>query len=410
MADFVVCIEQHARDHGLGDDACYWVCAYANNQWALGAALDVELEQTSFHKALTLAVGTVSVLDRKGVTYTRVWCCYEIFVSLGLEAGAKQYDVYTAHRHRYEQKLSNGRGDLSGEREAVGICSRPAVLRTGDDVADTQTGGVEPAFVPQKRESPFPLRLARQAFGLRLQDAQASFEPDRVKILNTVAGRPLAERAETPLHESAGYDELNDVLRGRFAASAVCALFDAARRDPARRSQAADECALLLRAADARRPAAPSLRGAALVRACSDGGREGCVRALLGVGADVNHADALGRTPLMNACGRVGDDLSARALIDAKANLEATEPSQGGTALIISCENGHERCVQALVAAKANLEAMTNQGLPPYEPQGGTALMKACQNGHDLCARALIDAGAQIEAKAKHDGFTALML
>ena len=67
---FVACIEQHARDHGLGDGACYWVCAYANNQWTLGE-LDVDLEQTSFHKALALSVGTVSVLDREGVAYSR---------------------------------------------------------------------------------------------------------------------------------------------------------------------------------------------------------------------------------------------------------------------------------------------------------------------------------------------------
>ena len=70
VRDFVACIVQHARDHGLGDDACYWVCAYANNQWTLGE-LDVDLEQTSFHKALALSVGTVSVLDREGVAYTR---------------------------------------------------------------------------------------------------------------------------------------------------------------------------------------------------------------------------------------------------------------------------------------------------------------------------------------------------
>ena len=70
VRDFVACIVQHARDHGLGDDACYWVCAYANNQWALGE-LDVDLEQTSFHKALALSVGTVSVLDREGVAYSR---------------------------------------------------------------------------------------------------------------------------------------------------------------------------------------------------------------------------------------------------------------------------------------------------------------------------------------------------
>ena len=52
----------------------------ANNQWKL--ELDVGLEQTSFRKALEKAEGTVSVLDKRGKTYDRAWCCYEIYVSL----------------------------------------------------------------------------------------------------------------------------------------------------------------------------------------------------------------------------------------------------------------------------------------------------------------------------------------
>ena len=159
-----------------------------------------------------------------------MWCCYEIFVSIGLEASAKQYDVYTARPHRFEMRWGDsihGFKDLSEDREAVGICSQPAVFRTGNDEWDKQSGGVEPAVAQQTREQHFPLKLARLAFTLKLQDAKASVEADRVKILNTLAGRPLAERAETPLQESDGYEELNDVLRGRFAASAMCPLVDA---------------------------------------------------------------------------------------------------------------------------------------------------------------------------------------
>ena len=36
-----------------------------------------DLSQTSFHRALALAEGTVSILDREGTVFTRVWCCYE---------------------------------------------------------------------------------------------------------------------------------------------------------------------------------------------------------------------------------------------------------------------------------------------------------------------------------------------
>ena len=128
-----------------------------------------------------------------------VWCCYEIFVSIGLEASAKQYDVYTARRHRYEQLWGTSLDDykdLSEDREAVGICSQPAVFKV-DAKSDRETGGVEPARAQQEREKHFPLELARGAFTLKLQNAKASVEADRIKILNTLAGRPPAERAET---------------------------------------------------------------------------------------------------------------------------------------------------------------------------------------------------------------------
>ena len=283
-----------------------------------------------------------------------MWCCYEIFVSIGLEASAKQYDVYTARPHRFELRM--GGKDLSEDREAVGICSRPAVFKgtTDDDKfnaeLDKQFNGVEPARAQQEREQHFPLDLARSAFKLRLQDAKASVEADRVKILNTLAGRPPADRAKTPLPESDGYEELNDVLRGRLAASAIVPLFDKGDL------QSVDECARLLRRADERRPAAPSLRGAALVRACGGRGREGCVRALLGVGAPVDHADASGNTPLMNACTH-GDDLCARALIEAGAQVDHAA-NNGFTALMASCQEGHEPCARALIEEGASLEVV----------------------------------------------------
>ena len=93
---FVVCLAQHAKDHKQENEhepdydpdydakQVYWVCAYANNQWKLDEELVDDLTQTSFRKALDKAEGTVTVLDSGSVTFTRVWCCYEIYVSLAL--------------------------------------------------------------------------------------------------------------------------------------------------------------------------------------------------------------------------------------------------------------------------------------------------------------------------------------
>ena len=69
------------------------MCAYANNQWDLQAELVDDLAQTSFRKALDLANGTISVVDPDGVCFTRVWCCYEIYVSLKVAADRLKYDV-----------------------------------------------------------------------------------------------------------------------------------------------------------------------------------------------------------------------------------------------------------------------------------------------------------------------------
>mgnify|MGYP003320066905 CR=1 FL=1 len=101
VLDFIKCTEEHAQVRELGEGACYWVCAYANNQHDLASVNAPTLEETSFYKALKLAEGTVSILDRNGVVFSRVWCCYEIYVSLAEMGGRLKYEVYTAHEHTY---------------------------------------------------------------------------------------------------------------------------------------------------------------------------------------------------------------------------------------------------------------------------------------------------------------------
>ena len=68
----------------------------ANNQWTFSGELTKDPEDTSFYKALRLAKGTVSILDKGGVVFTRVWCSYEIFVSLVGSKPGFLWDVYTA--------------------------------------------------------------------------------------------------------------------------------------------------------------------------------------------------------------------------------------------------------------------------------------------------------------------------
>ncbi|MEC7724575.1 MAG: hypothetical protein VYD05_03595, partial [Planctomycetota bacterium] len=67
----------HRRPHpcyvGEGVSPRYWVCAHANNQHKLDGEISDDLTQTSFFRAMRLAWGTVSVVDRGAVSYSRIW-------------------------------------------------------------------------------------------------------------------------------------------------------------------------------------------------------------------------------------------------------------------------------------------------------------------------------------------------
>jgi len=81
-------------------------------------------------KAMAISRGTVTVLDAGGMTYSRIWCCFEIFKSL-LDAGdgdgvaRKTYDVYTAcdltkqDRQRKEGAVGIVEGVAAGDKDAA---------------------------------------------------------------------------------------------------------------------------------------------------------------------------------------------------------------------------------------------------------------------------------------------------
>ena len=69
------------------------------------------------------------------------------------------------------------------------------------------------------------MELAKQAFQLTLETAEASVEADRVKILNTIAEQANLDAKPPKTHER--YDALNAILRGRFAIVALRGLLAA---------------------------------------------------------------------------------------------------------------------------------------------------------------------------------------
>ena len=74
VLDFIKCLKEHARVRELGEDATYWVCAYANNQHELGQDIGTDPRDSSFYQALQLCEGVLVVLDAKATPFTRIWC------------------------------------------------------------------------------------------------------------------------------------------------------------------------------------------------------------------------------------------------------------------------------------------------------------------------------------------------
>jgi hypothetical protein len=232
VLDFVDCVVTHAEDHGYSLQGCehyeplagYWVCAYANNQWDLASVNAPTLEETSFYKALKLAEGAISILDKDGMCFKRMWCTYECYIVLTKMEGLK-YEVYTAKEHYSKDAWGSWR-----PRSAVGIIEGLGmrVWYAAEEPRDKAL-----------RQGYFPMGLAKQAYQITLETAEASVEADRVKILNTIAEQ--ADLAAEPPKTHEHYDALNAILRGRFAIVWMMMMRQQKRQAPGRLLGAAAE-------------------------------------------------------------------------------------------------------------------------------------------------------------------------
>merc|ERR1740124_1012082 len=224
VKDFIACIEQAVRDFtlnngitdderggGMSQDTPVWVCAYGNNQWDLSDITE-DPQDSGFAKAMNIAKGrTVTVLDKGGVVFTRVWCIYELNLTLVNPQGGENnqesqeglWAVYTANRHTYREAYDS----FTEVRDAVGIISGGA---TSDGGASDTTA----------REKEFPYQLIKKSLDIQIEDAEASEETDRVHILNAIVGHTGDQLNNNPPKTHPMYSELNDSLKGRFASSA----------------------------------------------------------------------------------------------------------------------------------------------------------------------------------------------
>jgi hypothetical protein len=204
--DMLECLEQHARDRGISEYAPYWICEFAVNQHALvaNAALD-----DPFRKALDVATGTITVMDRRGLALKRVWCLHEAHETI--RRLTHKWDLYTPYEHIC---VTANRIDGTRHRPctAVGFID-------GYCVADLRAF----EYNKMRRESHFPLPLVTAALKLSVQEAHASVEAERRVILNTFASNP--HHAPYP-KEHEGYEVVNCLIRARVAMYAIRAAAD----------------------------------------------------------------------------------------------------------------------------------------------------------------------------------------
>ena len=126
MKYFILCLEQaildfcknsndenERRGGGMSTDTPVWVCAYANNQWALGEDIPEDPNQSGFTTSMEVANGrTITILDKDGTVFTRIWCIFELFLTfIGTKTKDGLWAVYTAHTHNYKNP------DCYGEEE-----------------------------------------------------------------------------------------------------------------------------------------------------------------------------------------------------------------------------------------------------------------------------------------------------
>lgn len=158
------------------------------------------LSETPFARALAMSRGTVSVVDKNGTAWSRIWCVYELYqshlhaasndnnvlrtsndlyISSSNSALPSTLDLYTALEH------TNLRG---AKQLAVGLCDGLAAVDLCDgSVRDTQLLANKKAF----REKFFPLKLTDIGIAFKCQEGSASRDQDKTKILTEIGDQAV---------------------------------------------------------------------------------------------------------------------------------------------------------------------------------------------------------------------------
>ena len=161
-----------------------------------------------FLKAMEISKGTVSILDKECVVYSRIWCIYELYKSLMDKKADHKFDVYTEHDWEVKKKFSNGYF-FEDSGDAIGLID-------GFIDGDNYFGSTNPVF-KSLRESQFPLERILKAGAIDIKKAVASEARDEKYIKNTITNQN--EDNDPPEHHD-NYEKLNNLIRGFFVSNA----------------------------------------------------------------------------------------------------------------------------------------------------------------------------------------------
>jgi len=240
---------------GMTEDTPIWICAFANNQHDLENAITPDPSKSGFAKAMEVAnCRTVSILDKDGIVFTRIWCVFELYTTLmkkqwnkrrlnGMRFGHEHtYDadksewnalwaVYTAHEHTYHPHFPGPRGEIAKQTKGI-----PAVPKNLKKTANRKAVGIVQGGTTSEycasdsalRQRHFPMgRIEKALTDIMVETAKASIKHDKRHILNYISGNTDNINVEPPT-KHVRYDALNDALRGAFA-SFIPALQSACR-------------------------------------------------------------------------------------------------------------------------------------------------------------------------------------
>ena len=176
----------------------------------MDAEISDVLTETSFYKAMVLAKGTVSVIDRNGTCWTRIWCIFELYHSVvDINKQGYTWDAYTALDTPITREVldMDAFGQGQGSESEMEVLLQAVGFSTGLTAVDfDHSEGFKAG-----RESAFPMSLIDIGIQFKCMAAQASVAADAERIKLQIGNH--SAQLDADLHGVVAAASLGRVLK-----------------------------------------------------------------------------------------------------------------------------------------------------------------------------------------------------